>query len=112
MWRQRKEKIPATPNLVCTDTTSKVPIKTDAEAGDFKTSKPIQIRFEKDKGEALVVPVNDSSSPKLQELVSACSPASFGRGGEDVFDESYRKASKLDAEKFISSFCPYTTWDH
>ncbi|KAF2771371.1 hypothetical protein EJ03DRAFT_268957, partial [Teratosphaeria nubilosa] len=40
-------------------------------------------------------------------LINACVPASFGRGGENVFDESYRRAGALSAEDFMTDFCPY-----
>jgi hypothetical protein len=33
-------------------------------------------------------------------LIIACDPATFGRGNEDVYDESYRKAVKMDASNF------------
>lgn len=36
-----------------------------------------------------------------------CQPASFGYKGEDVLDESYRKAVKMDRSNFSSDFCPY-----
>ena len=45
---------------------------------------------------------------RLQQLLSVCSVASFGVGGEDVTDKSYRDALKLDPKRFLSSFHP---WD-
>jgi len=36
----------------------------------------------------------------LDILATACEPATFGRGNEDVHDESYRKAVKMDASNF------------
>ena len=36
-----------------------------------------------------------------------CAPATFGVGGEEVLDETYRKAVKLDARQFPTSFNPY-----
>jgi len=48
-----------------------------------------------------------SSTPEqLDQLVAACSPASFGRGGQDLYDESYRKALKMDAADFAVQFDP------
>ncbi len=44
---------------------------------------------------------------RLQALLRDCEPATFGRGCEDVLDESYRKASKLDASAFSTDLCPY-----
>ncbi|KAI5236827.1 hypothetical protein E4T43_08378 [Aureobasidium subglaciale] len=42
-------------------------------------------------------------------LISSCEPAAFGRGGENVYDEQYRKATKLDVSDFCTDFCPYQT---
>ncbi|KAF7300610.1 Fe2OG dioxygenase domain-containing protein [Mycena chlorophos] len=39
----------------------------------------------------------------LEKLAAACQPASFGLGKEDVLDENYRKAGKLDCANFASS---------
>lgn len=47
-----------------------------------------------------------SNEDALQRLVDACSPATFGRGDEDVLDPSYRQAGKLDDDKFLSNFYP------
>jgi hypothetical protein len=44
---------------------------------------------------------------QLEALLRDCEPATFGRGGEDILDETYRKALKLDASKFASDLCPY-----
>jgi hypothetical protein len=40
-------------------------------------------------------------------LVGDCQPATFGRGQQDILDESYRKAGKLDPTQFSTNFCPY-----
>jgi len=40
------------------------------------------------------------TSEDLDLLTAACTPATFGRGNEDVYDESYRKAVKMDASDF------------
>lgn len=49
-------------------------------------------------------PDNKSS---LDGLVAACAPATFGLGGEDVLDETYRKAGKLDRSQFAIDFHPH-----
>ncbi|KAJ8702119.1 hypothetical protein PTI98_000862 [Pleurotus ostreatus] len=41
---------------------------------------------------------------QLEQLLAACSPATFGMNKEDVLDEEYRKAGKLDAENFAFNF--------
>lgn len=40
----------------------------------------------------------------IAKLVEASQAATFGRGGEDVFDESYRKAWKMDCSQFAPQF--------
>ncbi|RXW16201.1 hypothetical protein EST38_g9657 [Candolleomyces aberdarensis] len=40
----------------------------------------------------------------IQKLVEACQQATFGRGNQDVLDESYRKAWKLDTTHFAAQF--------
>ncbi|RDB15762.1 hypothetical protein Hypma_003691 [Hypsizygus marmoreus] len=44
------------------------------------------------------------SEEALSALAGACDQATFGRGDEDVLDETYRKAGKLDLEHFASTF--------
>jgi hypothetical protein len=39
---------------------------------------------------------------ELEDLTAACQAATFGLGGEDVLDETYRKAGKLDSEQFAT----------
>ncbi|KAF6748371.1 hypothetical protein DFP72DRAFT_574982 [Ephemerocybe angulata] len=46
-------------------------------------------------------PVKDED---ILKLIEVCEPATFGRGNEDVLDESYRKAWKLDVSQFASQF--------
>lgn len=60
-------------------------------------------------GRKLEMPVNGtrgSNNELLQQLVTDCSPASFGRGNETVLDSSYRDGGKLDVDQFASSFHP------
>ncbi|RXW16208.1 hypothetical protein EST38_g9649 [Candolleomyces aberdarensis] len=40
----------------------------------------------------------------IQKLVDVCQQATFGRGDQDVLDESYRKAWKLDTSEFSTQF--------
>ena len=56
----------------------------------------------------LTFPVEKAGSSNLERLLNDMKPATFGLGGEDVYDESYRKASKLDPENFTTNFCPYS----
>lgn len=72
------------------------------------TIDPIQIRFgQSGKGYRAVFSAGGIFHHDLEQLVLACQPASFGRNGEAVQDEAYRKAGKLDRDEFATSFCPY-----
>ena len=44
------------------------------------------------------------SVEELDKLQEACQPATFGRNDEDVYDETYRKAGKMDADNFMVGF--------
>lgn len=61
--------------------------------------------------EKLVLPLSLDDMSKepspVAKLVASTQPASFGFQGQDVIDESYRKASKLDTSAFSTNFCPY-----
>lgn len=43
----------------------------------------------------------------MDALLQTCVPASFGMGGKDVLDETYRKAGKLDRSQFSVDFHPH-----
>ncbi|THH26453.1 hypothetical protein EUX98_g7738 [Antrodiella citrinella] len=45
-----------------------------------------------------------ATEESLERLSQACEPATFGLNHEDVLDETYRKAGKIDAEHFMSTF--------
>jgi hypothetical protein len=47
--------------------------------------------------------------PAFLDLITACEPATFGREVRDVYDEQYRKATRLDTADFCTDFCPYQT---
>lgn len=92
---------------------------TAGDAGDatdeHTTSAPIVLRWDPATAPAgesrnMVFPPAAAAglgSAQLAALLGDCQPATFGRDGEDVFDEEYRKASKLDASAFSSDLCPY-----
>lgn len=68
----------------------------------------VQVRFGL-SGSGVTVNFNNDgpSSNGFEHLLVACQPASFGRAGEAVLDEKYRKAGKLDRSQFATTFCPY-----
>lgn len=74
------------------------------------SSPPIILRWDgldKTVGRRIELPLPPGQSSELNMLLEDCQPATFGLGGEDVLDESYRKASKLDNTQFATNFNPY-----
>ena len=55
---------------------------------------------------ARCIDLANASESDLQALSDACQPATFGRNDVDVYDESYRKAGKMDAGDFATKFDP------
>ncbi|AEO61173.1 hypothetical protein MYCTH_2311077 [Thermothelomyces thermophilus ATCC 42464] len=55
----------------------------------------------------LTFPLEPNTEKNLDRLIKDTVPATFGLGGEHVYDESYRKATKLDPTRFSSTFNPY-----
>ena len=48
-----------------------------------------------------------SATPEeLDQLTVACEPATFGHGTEDVYDETYRKARRVDSQNFSTQLDP------
>lgn len=58
------------------------------------------------------VDFSNTGSDDLDALYRACKPAEFGRNGENVFDESYRKAGKMDLISFSTLFDPRSLGIH
>jgi hypothetical protein len=59
----------------------------------------------------LELPVAGKDDPRISDLkclIDSCEEASFGIGGERVFDQNYRKARKMDPKRFLTSFDPYS----
>ncbi|RDW86095.1 2OG-Fe(II) oxygenase [Aspergillus mulundensis] len=76
-------------------------------------SSPVSIFWSKgDDATArkLVLPLDESvphtHPDTLRRLVVDCDPASFGRGEQDVIDPEYRRAGKINADQFATSFHP------
>jgi len=70
---------------------------------------PVALRWDSREGVgSIVFPATGSDGQaKLAQLAQDCQPATFGFKGEDVLDETYRKATKMDRSAFSSDFCPY-----
>jgi len=52
------------------------------------------------------IDLSDAGADDLEGLYRACKPAEFGRNGENVLDESYRKAGKMDLFSFSTLLDP------
>ena len=50
---------------------------------------------------------DDIPQSMLSRLLHHCEPATFGVGGQNVLDEEYRKAAKLDTSQFSTNFHPH-----
>jgi hypothetical protein len=50
------------------------------------------------------IDLSNASETELEHLSKACQPATFGVNQEDVLDESYRKAGKIDVTDFATKF--------
>jgi len=78
------------------------------------TSPPIDLRWDASSSppgaSKIQFPIegeDKAGEAALANLIQDCQPASFGYKGEDVLDESYRKAIKMDTSSFSVTFCPY-----
>jgi hypothetical protein len=76
-------------------------------------SPPVVVRWDLPSGKAIRKMTLPSavqkaeSTPAISELLKSCSPATFGHGGHEVLDQSYRRAVKLDNDQFCTSFSPH-----
>ncbi|KAF2117252.1 hypothetical protein BDV96DRAFT_490085 [Lophiotrema nucula] len=69
---------------------------------------PITIRWDSgDSTKRITLPLDEQDDAAVADLVADTQPATFGLEGKDVYDESYRKATKLDPNSFSTDFCPY-----
>ncbi|KAH7887350.1 hypothetical protein F5I97DRAFT_1859695 [Phlebopus sp. FC_14] len=50
------------------------------------------------------IDLSKATDDELESLARACQPAKFGRNDEDVYDESYRKAWKMDQSDYMTGF--------
>ncbi|KAF9444268.1 hypothetical protein P691DRAFT_837834 [Macrolepiota fuliginosa MF-IS2] len=76
-------------------------------SGTVKLSGPESTLFYKCKdGSSRHIELSSITDADESALICACDRATFGRGKEDVLDESYRKAWKLDAGNFSWLFNP------
>lgn len=83
-------------------------IKVAPSATQPSSAEPITIRWDSATSiEKITLPLAAGDHESVEKLVAGTQPASFGFQGQDVIDETYRKASKLDTSAFSTNFCPY-----
>jgi hypothetical protein len=86
-----------------------VSISGNLPPGTHDVSPPVRISWtpkDAPRERKIVLPVDASNVDKLSRLVSDCDIASFGKREKDVIDLDYRKASKFDPSRFLTSFHP------
>ncbi|KAI1345639.1 hypothetical protein F5Y01DRAFT_323022 [Xylaria sp. FL0043] len=78
-----------------------------------RLSPPITLRWDPENSSTpasqckITFPIEDGQQEILTGLLRDMQPATFGFQGKDIYDESYRKASKMDTSQFSSTFNPY-----
>lgn len=61
-------------------------------------------------GDAHCIDLAHPTEEQLCHLEEACDPATFGRNQQDVLDETYRTAGKMDIRNFSTNLLPRTTY--
>ncbi|KDQ65042.1 hypothetical protein JAAARDRAFT_167888 [Jaapia argillacea MUCL 33604] len=56
--------------------------------------------------DARFINLSKATAEQLHLLSDACQPATFGLNQQDVLDETYRKAGKMDSSNFATKFSP------
>lgn len=59
-------------------------------------------------GSRIDFPLEPGHEADLNRLLEHCEKATFGLGGQDVLDETYRKAVQMDPTKFCTNFDPHS----
>ncbi|KAH7890155.1 hypothetical protein F5I97DRAFT_1801966 [Phlebopus sp. FC_14] len=67
-------------------------------------SDKFKLFYEVDSENTSKIDLLHATPADLDRLANACQPATFGRNKEAVYDESYRKALKLDTTAFAAHF--------
>ena len=70
--------------------------------GVLSSPSKVQLKQGSDEWAGVVFPGADEAAS--QQLLSACSVASFGMGSKKVTDKSYRDAFKLEPDRFATTF--------
>ena len=72
--------------------------------GELTSPDKIKLVYENTTGEHHKVVFPGASDADIQQLLDACSVASFGRNDQLVTDTNYRNSLKLDPDHFTTSF--------
>ncbi|KAI5987503.1 hypothetical protein EDD15DRAFT_2532015 [Pisolithus albus] len=72
--------------------------------GTYPVSPEQLTLFYRSDGSNAKIDLARATPQDLGKLEAACQPATFGVNDENVYDESYRKAGKLDSADFATSF--------
>ena len=72
--------------------------------GELSSPDKIQLVYKNEAGELRELVFPEASDADMQQLLDACSVASFGIDDQQVTDTSYRNALKLDPDHFTTSF--------
>ncbi|KDQ10461.1 hypothetical protein BOTBODRAFT_178123 [Botryobasidium botryosum FD-172 SS1] len=73
-------------------------------SGIWKASPADLVLFYGEDDGARRIKFPSTAAAQLEALADACAKATFGHEHEDVLDESYRKAGKMDVEQFALKF--------
>ena len=94
-------------------TSTESPAPANSEIFPLDSSRPVDIRWDPHdetlpaRHTKITFPLALAAGGNLDQLIKDMQPATFGKGGQDVYDESYRKATKLDPDSFSTTFNPY-----
>ncbi|EMD36269.1 hypothetical protein CERSUDRAFT_137906 [Gelatoporia subvermispora B] len=77
-------------------------------SGIFKLHPEGLILYYGKKGNTDRIDCANVSEDELRHLAAVCDPATLGRNDQDVYDESYRRAGKLDSSYFAVKFDPHS----
>ena len=77
--------------------------------------RPVTIRWDKDarkrhssvSNKLLLPTLSTDGQDPLLELLEDSQPATFGYRGQDILDEKYRMAHKMEVSQFCTDFNPY-----
>ncbi|KAK7046413.1 Fe2OG dioxygenase domain-containing protein [Favolaschia claudopus] len=68
----------------------------------YTAGEDLAIYYSVDDDHPREINLGNTSENELQDLAAACQKATFGLNQEDVLDETYRKAGKMDLDKFAT----------